>query len=368
MTVLRGKVSWFGGPDDTGVDPDEGLAFIYDVDDAPELFLPKQPPGTTGLARRLNPDVFYIACRWDYEQTPKDTLVEMPVRVRALKTGAQYFAVAADWGPHEDTGRIADISPGLMEALGITTDDEVEVSFDEEQQGSKPMTPYTYNSICISSGHSTKCQGASSILNEVEEATKITDDLAEALRDRGVEVETFHDTLSTSQNENLNRITDWHNSKTRDLDISVHFNAYVETPKAMGCEVLYVSQSALAADLSAAIASCGFIDRGAKYRSDLFVLNNCEMPTVLIEVCFVDSVADADLYRDQFDAIVSAMADVLGGPAEEAIEPPGDRPPVERPERPPPVAPPVVSVGHVDIEISGPVTVTVNRVPVTMPS
>ena len=35
----------------------------------------------------------------------------------------------ADWGPHVDTGRVADISPGLMEALGIETDDEVEVKF-----------------------------------------------------------------------------------------------------------------------------------------------------------------------------------------------------------------------------------------------
>ena len=65
-TVVRkfGKVSWFGGPDDTGVSEDEGLAFIYDVMDAPYLFLPYQPEGTTGLARRLNPFIHYIACRW----------------------------------------------------------------------------------------------------------------------------------------------------------------------------------------------------------------------------------------------------------------------------------------------------------------
>ena len=32
-------------------------------------------------------------------------------------------------GPHETTGRVADISPGLMEALDIETDDEVEVIY-----------------------------------------------------------------------------------------------------------------------------------------------------------------------------------------------------------------------------------------------
>jgi hypothetical protein len=49
--------------------------------------------------------------------------------VRSLKTGRALAAFPADWGPHEDTGRVADISPGLMEALGMQTDDEGEVIF-----------------------------------------------------------------------------------------------------------------------------------------------------------------------------------------------------------------------------------------------
>lgn len=124
---VSGKCSWFGGPDDTGVKPDEGLAFISNVNQAPELFLPEQPPGTTGLARRLDPEVFYIACRWDYKKTPRAMLLsEMAlVRVGDIELEAQ----PADWGPNVNTGRVADISPGLMEALGIETDDEVEVLF-----------------------------------------------------------------------------------------------------------------------------------------------------------------------------------------------------------------------------------------------
>lgn len=125
----HGKVSYFGGPDDTGVSPDEGLAFISHVDDAPMLFLPFQPEGTTGLARRLNPYVHYVACRWDYAKTPKPSLLQDVALVRATASGLAMKAFCADWGPHEDTGRIADISPGLMDDLGITTDDEVEVIF-----------------------------------------------------------------------------------------------------------------------------------------------------------------------------------------------------------------------------------------------
>ena len=48
--------------------------------------------------------------------------------------------------------------------------------------------------------------------------------------------------------------------------------------------VLLVTQPTLAGEMSAAIAEAGgFIDRGAKKRTDLFFLNNTEMPAVLIE-------------------------------------------------------------------------------------
>lgn len=130
LLKVKGKVSYFGGPDDMGVDADEGLAFLYDYDDAPYLFLDQQPPNTSGLARRLNVDRPYVACRWDYDITPKTMLAQpYPALVRAPATAKQFLAWPADWGPHQDTGRVADISPSLMDRLGITTDDQVEVIY-----------------------------------------------------------------------------------------------------------------------------------------------------------------------------------------------------------------------------------------------
>jgi hypothetical protein len=148
--------------------------------------------------------------------------------------------------------------------------------------------------------------------------------LADELRVRGVNVKVFHDDTSHSQNENLNRIVDYHNAQSRDLDVSVHFNAYQSCEKPMGTEVLYVTQSSLASQVSAAIASCGFINRGGKKRTDLFFLNNTEMPALLIEVCFVDSEADCECYEVQFQSICTAIADVLGGGIEggEELPPP----------------------------------------------
>jgi hypothetical protein len=129
LFYAKGCCSWFGGPEDDGVSEDEGLAFFYKTDDAPHLFLPKQPSGTTGLARRLNPQLFYVACRWDYGLTPKSMLAD-PMRQALVRTrDKEFLAWPADWGPHESTNRVADLSPGLMEALGIDTDDEVEVIY-----------------------------------------------------------------------------------------------------------------------------------------------------------------------------------------------------------------------------------------------
>lgn len=186
--------------------------------------------------------------------------------------------------------------------------------------------------IVISSGHGLYVRGASGYLDEVDEARKVVETVARDLRRIGVNVVTFHDNMSRTQEDNLNAIVDFHNSQDRDLDVSVHFNAYETTSKPMGTEVLYVTQGELAGDLSAAIADAAQLpDRGGKYRSDLFFLNNTDEPAILIETCFVDSSADADAYRAHYSKICLAIADVLSSGAGLPEQPP--RP--ERPERPP---------------------------------
>lgn len=168
-------------------------------------------------------------------------------------------------------------------------------------------------SIVISSGHSKFVRGASGVLDEVNEARRVVERVADLLGSMAVEAIVFHDDSSHSQDENLRTIVDFHNDQERDLDVSVHFNAYVETEKAMGTECLYVSQSGLAEKMADAIAACGFTNRGPKKRSDLYFLNNTDKPAILIETCFVDSYADADVYDDNFDAVCEAIAGVLAG-------------------------------------------------------
>lgn len=189
--------------------------------------------------------------------------------------------------------------------------------------------------IVISSGHGKYVRGASGFIDEVDEARLVVEQVATNLRNLGVDTTTFHDDVSQSQSENLGRIVDFHNSRVRDLDISVHFNAYETTSKPMGCEVLYVSSfgMGIADEVVDSICSAsGLINRGPKERTDLAFLNNTEEPAILIETCFVDSQADVDIYGGRFDIICDAIAAAIAG---EEVEPgPGPRPPRPEPEPP----------------------------------
>jgi len=216
--------------------------------------------------------------------------------------------------------------------------------------GATEGKPMAYKSIVLSSGHGKYVRGAHGIIDEVDEARKVVDALAEALAARGVDVVTFHDDTSKDQSTNLATIVDAHNEEDRELDVSVHFNAFEQREEPVGTEVLYYSQADLAGKVSAAIASCGFINRGGKKNTGLYFLANCDEPAILIEVCFVDSEGDCEVYAEQFDAIIEAIADVLGGEMKgEVIDPPTE-------ELPPPNQP----VARIDIEVSGEVVIFIN--------
>lgn len=131
--ILTGKGSTFGGPGDgpsAGNDRDdwksEGLALFSESDvltNWGSLFLPASEwkPDLPGLARKLNPEAFYLAMRWDYDVTPKEHLRKVMCVVTNKATGKRANARPADWGPNRTTGILVDMSPGLARFLGGTT-------------------------------------------------------------------------------------------------------------------------------------------------------------------------------------------------------------------------------------------------------
>jgi D-alanyl-D-alanine carboxypeptidase len=141
-----GKCSEFGGPHDTeSGDPNEGLAIVgaADISKYQDVLL----PGAHGdaLFRQLNPDAHYIACRWNYSETPRSYLQSLHIPVRNPATGKEAADVrAVDWGPNAKTGRVADLSPGLMAFLGLQTDGIVEVDIPLPAGGpTQPAAPVT---------------------------------------------------------------------------------------------------------------------------------------------------------------------------------------------------------------------------------
>ena len=97
--------------------------------------------------------------------------------------------------------------------------------------------------IVISSAHGKHVAGANGYLNEVEESRRVVDEVARIMRRSGAEVIVFHDDVSTTQDENLDRIISFHNSQgPHDYDVSVHFNSSHTTDDPMGTECWYYSE------------------------------------------------------------------------------------------------------------------------------
>jgi N-acetylmuramoyl-L-alanine amidase len=172
------------------------------------------------------------------------------------------------------------------------------------------------NDFVISSGHGKIVRGASGFIDEVDEARKVVNKVTDYLKELNCSVDKFHDDTSKTQSENLKTIVTYHDSKNRELDISIHFNAATKTNDPRGVEVLYVSDSVkvLAEKLVNAISSVSSLkNRGIKFRDNLYFLNQTDKPAILIEVCFVDSKADVDIYHAKFNQICQVIAETLSG-------------------------------------------------------
>lgn len=166
----------------------------------------------------------------------------------------------------------------------------------------------------ISSGHGKYVSGASSIIDEVVEARKVVNRVGEILKELGEEVNIYHDDTSKTQKANINNIVKYHNSTTREKDISIHFNSSKETDKPVGVEVLYYSDSNkdLASKVSKTISDAsGLKNRGAKLRTDLGFLKSTQKGAIIIEVAFVDSSEDVRIYKEKFEDICIAIAEVI---------------------------------------------------------
>ena len=167
--------------------------------------------------------------------------------------------------------------------------------------------------IAIAGGHSAIARGASGYLDEYECDRAFVAQLIDAFDAKGWYVTDCSNEESDVSAE-LREECRIANASGADLFIAVHFNAGGGT----GTEVWhypYSSAETYAQDVSRELASAlGLPNRGAKSTTGLYVLNHTEMPAILIEVCFVDTEADAAAWHaTPWDDLVGAVVRGLGG-------------------------------------------------------
>lgn len=180
---------------------------------------------------------------------------------------------------------------------------------------SKYGLPSTIKEVENSVGHWKIGTGANGLVDEVRESRKIAKRVHEILKASGVASTYFQDDTSANKSTNLKTIVAHHNKDRNGLAVSYHLNSSGATvERGIGVEVLYVNDKykQLAMDVSSAISKAGgFINRGAKKRTDLYFLNGTYEPAILIETFFVNSRTDVNLYNKNFEKICQAIATTL---------------------------------------------------------
>ena len=184
--------------------------------------------------------------------------------------------------------------------------------------------PYT---IMLDSGHGGRDPGA--VYNgrqEKDDALRLALAIGEILQDRGVDVlYTRTEDVYESPFEKAMEA----NTADADFFLSIHRNSYPTDNTVSGVESLIYDKSGIkfemAENINEQLEAVGFVNLGVKERPNLVVLKRTRMPAVLVEVGFINSATDNQLFDENFQDIVEAIAagivDTLGlDPVENAVE------------------------------------------------
>ena len=152
--------------------------------------------------------------------------------------------------------------------------------------------------IGINCGHTvsgTIGSGAVGFINESDEVRIVGGMLASALTEQGHSVVSCTNDYANSTSENLSKIVSMANAQPLDLFVSIHFNS----GGGKGCEVFTYGGKHFdeAERVCENLNGLGFVNRGIKDGSNLYVVRRSNAKAMLIEVCFVDTDTDVDLYK-----------------------------------------------------------------------
>ena len=168
-----------------------------------------------------------------------------------------------------------------------------------------------YNNSTSHRGHNARTPGAAG--NGLREH-----EVAQTIHEKFIKVTKAvdcTDNAGTTANANLVNIVDRMNRVGISFHVSHHLNAF--NGQANGFEVWYFAGNETARKLAQAICDevckvTGWVNRGAKATTSLYVIRASVGTAVLIEWGFIDSKRDMDILSDKMDDAVNAALKVMG--------------------------------------------------------
>lgn len=145
---------------------------------------------------------------------------------------------------------------------------------------------------------------------EKDDTLALTLAIGEILQGRGVDVLY---TRTTDVYESPYQKAMEANEAGADFFVSIHRNSYPTDNTVSGVETLVYDKSGIklqmAENINEQLEAIGFVNLGVKERPGLVVLRRTRMPAVLVEVGFINSDTDNQLFDDNFDDIALAIAE-----------------------------------------------------------
>lgn len=165
-------------------------------------------------------------------------------------------------------------------------------------------------SIMLDAGHGGRDPGA--VYNgrrEKDDNLRLVLAIGEILQNHGIDVE-YTRTTDIYQSP-LEKAQEANNAGV-DFFISIHRNSYPTDNVVSGVESLVYDLSGIklemAENINEQLESVGFVNLGVKARPNLIVLRRTNMPAVLVEVGFINSNTDNQLFDQNFNDITQAIA------------------------------------------------------------
>ena len=177
----------------------------------------------------------------------------------------------------------------------------------------------------LDAGHGGEDPGAVAMgRQEKDDNLRLTLSVGEILKENGMDVVY---TRTTDVYQTPFQKAQIANEEMADYFISFHRNSSPVPNQYNGVETLVYDKSGIklemAENINGALEEVGFQNLGVKARPGLVVLRRTKMPALLVEVGFINSTIDNQLFDDKFQEIAQAIAyAVLGTLAEEDVEEP----------------------------------------------